>query len=159
MRTRQTQFVRTHGLRRSFASTAVSGGDSLYLVGKVLRHRQSRTTERAAHLKDDPPRAVANRASEAVAAIMQGSAGSVALFAASPTVRGSMASDAKEEKIVLIRMRVSPRLYSYLGILSRLTMLGASENDVAEYLLTQRLEAMLAAKYHVTQVIPEDDGY
>jgi hypothetical protein len=59
-------------LRHSFASIAVSGGDSLYLVGKVLGHRQSRTTERYAHLKDDPLRAVANRTSERTAAIMQG---------------------------------------------------------------------------------------
>jgi hypothetical protein len=50
----------------------VSGGDNLYLVGKVLGHRQSRTTERYAHLKDDPLRAVANRTAERIAAIMQG---------------------------------------------------------------------------------------
>src|SRR5271169_448477 len=65
--------VRIHDLRHSFASIAVSGGDSLYLIGKVLGHRQSRTTERYAHLKDDPLRAVANRTSERIAAIMQGS--------------------------------------------------------------------------------------
>jgi len=50
----------------------VSGGDSLNLVGKVLGHRQSRTTERYAHLKDDPLRAGADRTSESIAAIMQG---------------------------------------------------------------------------------------
>jgi integrase len=38
--------VRLHDLRHSFASVAVAGGDSLYLVGKVLGHAQSRTTER-----------------------------------------------------------------------------------------------------------------
>jgi integrase len=64
--------VRIHDLRHSFASIAVSGGDSLYLVGKVLGHRQARTTERYAHLSDDPVRAVANRAAETIAAIMQG---------------------------------------------------------------------------------------
>jgi Phage integrase family len=53
--------VRIHDLRHSFASIAVSGGDSLYLVGKVLGHRQSRTTERYVHLKDDPVRAVVIR--------------------------------------------------------------------------------------------------
>jgi integrase len=63
--------VRIHDLRHSFASIAVSGGDSLYLVGKVLGPHQSRTTERYAHLKDDPLRAVANRTSERIAAIMQ----------------------------------------------------------------------------------------
>src|SRR5207248_2610574 len=64
--------VRIHDLRHSFASIAVSGGDSLYLVGKVLGHRQARTTERYAHLRDDPLRAVADRAAEAIAAIMIG---------------------------------------------------------------------------------------
>jgi len=62
--------LRIHDLRHSFASIAVSGGDSLYLVGKVLGHRQSRTTERYAHLKDDPVRAVADRTSGRIAAIM-----------------------------------------------------------------------------------------
>jgi integrase len=64
--------VRLHDLRHSFASVAVSGGDSLYLVGKVLGHRQSRTTERYAHLKDDPLRAVADRTSGRIAAMMEG---------------------------------------------------------------------------------------
>jgi integrase len=63
--------VRVHDLRHSFASIAVSGGDSLYLVGKVLGHRQSRTTERYAHLKDDNVRAVADRTSRRIAAIME----------------------------------------------------------------------------------------
>jgi integrase len=64
--------VRIHDLRHSFASVAVSGGDSLYLVGKVLGHRQIRTTERYAHLKDDPLRAVANRTSDTIAAMLRG---------------------------------------------------------------------------------------
>jgi integrase len=76
--------VRIHDLRHSFASIAVSGGDSLYLVGKVLGHRQSRTTERYAHLKDDPLRAVANRTSERIAAIMQGSKGTKVVSLPSP---------------------------------------------------------------------------
>ncbi|MGD9618226.1 MAG: tyrosine-type recombinase/integrase [Alphaproteobacteria bacterium] len=42
--------VRVHDLRHSFASVAVSGGESLYIVGKILGHRQSRTTEIYAHL-------------------------------------------------------------------------------------------------------------
>jgi integrase len=64
--------VRIHDLRHSFASIAVSGGDSLYLIGKVLGHRQSRTTERYAHVKDDPVRAVADRTAERIAAMMEG---------------------------------------------------------------------------------------
>jgi integrase len=76
--------VRIHDLRHSFASIAVSGGDSLYLVGKVLGHRQSRTTERYAHLMDDPLRAVANRTSERIAAIMEGNRASKVVPLPSP---------------------------------------------------------------------------
>ena len=62
--------VRLHDLRHSFASVAVAGGDSLYLVGKVLGHQQARTTERYAHLSDDPVRAVADRTASQIAAAM-----------------------------------------------------------------------------------------
>jgi integrase len=62
--------VRLHDLRHSFASVAVAGGDSLYLVGKVLGHQQAATTERYAHLADDPVRAVADRTAEQIAAAM-----------------------------------------------------------------------------------------
>ena len=59
--------VRIHDLRHGFASVAVAGGDSLYLVGKVLGHQQAGTTERYAHLADDPVRAVADRAARQIA--------------------------------------------------------------------------------------------
>jgi hypothetical protein len=49
----------------------VAGGDSLYLVGKVLGHQQARTTEKYAHLSDDPVRAVADRVSRRIAAAMK----------------------------------------------------------------------------------------
>jgi integrase len=62
--------VRLHDLRHSYASVAVAGGDSLYLIGKVLGHRQSRTTDRYAHLKDDPLLAVADRTAKRIAAAM-----------------------------------------------------------------------------------------
>ena len=63
-----------------------------------------------------------------------------------------MATPPKKPKTALIRMRVSPNLYAYLGILARDTMLGASENDVAEYLLTQKLEQMEHEKYHERKI-------
>ena len=63
--------VRLHDLRHSFASMAVAGGDSLYLVGKVLGHQQARTTERYAHLADDPLRAVADKTAGQIAAAMK----------------------------------------------------------------------------------------
>ncbi len=64
--------VRVHDLRHSFASVAVAGGESLYLIGKVLGHRQARTTEAYAHLQDDPVRAVADRTASTIAAAMNG---------------------------------------------------------------------------------------
>lgn len=55
------QGVRIHDLRHSFASFAAADGASLYLIGKALGHRQATTTERYAHLADDPVRAVAEQ--------------------------------------------------------------------------------------------------
>ena len=62
--------LRLHDLRHSFASVAVSGGESLYVVGRILGHRQARTTEIYAHLADDPVRAAANRAAEKINAAL-----------------------------------------------------------------------------------------
>jgi integrase len=59
--------VRIHDLRHSFASVAVSAGESLYIVGKILGHRQSRTTEVYAHLAPDPVQAAADRAARKIA--------------------------------------------------------------------------------------------
>jgi hypothetical protein len=67
-----------------------------------------------------------------------------------------MPDDLEDGKTKLIRMRVSPRLFEYLTYLSRHTLLGASENDVAEDVLTRRLEEMLFAGYH-QQRIPQDE--
>jgi hypothetical protein len=64
-----------------------------------------------------------------------------------------MAAPKKEETIPM-RLTVSKRLYAYLRVLRQRTMLGASENDVAQYLLIQRLEQMLAEKYHEKYVPP-----
>jgi len=62
--------VRIHDLRHSFASFAAADGASLYLIGKVLGHTQTRTTEKYAHLNDDPLRAVADRAASRIATAM-----------------------------------------------------------------------------------------
>ncbi|HXP73661.1 MAG TPA: tyrosine-type recombinase/integrase [Stellaceae bacterium] len=64
--------LRLHDLRHSFASFAVADGATLYMVGKVLGHRQSRTTEVYAHLSDDPLRALANRTAARIASAMKG---------------------------------------------------------------------------------------
>jgi integrase len=53
--------ARAYDLRHSVASHGVAGGLSLFVVGKLLGHTQSRTTERYAHLADDPLREAAER--------------------------------------------------------------------------------------------------
>lgn len=67
--------VRLHDLRHSFASVAVAGGNSLYLIGKLLGHQQARTTERYAHIADDPLKAVADKTAGQIAAAMKGGDG------------------------------------------------------------------------------------
>jgi integrase len=66
--------LRLHDLRHSFASFAVADGNTLYMVGKVLGHKQARTTEVYAHLADDPLRAVADRTAARIATAMKGGA-------------------------------------------------------------------------------------
>ena len=66
--------LRLHDLRHAFASAAVASGDSLFIVGKLLGHRQASTTERYAHLAPDPARAVAQRTAERLADMMGGNA-------------------------------------------------------------------------------------
>jgi integrase len=67
--------VRLHDLRHSFASVAASGGASLPLIGALLGHRNVATTQRYAHLADDPRRHVADSTASAVAAALSGTPG------------------------------------------------------------------------------------
>jgi integrase len=69
--------LRIHDLRHAFASIAAMSGDSLLLIGKVLGHKQARTTERYAHLADDPVRAVADKTSRQIDAAMKSRNGEV----------------------------------------------------------------------------------
>lgn len=48
--------VRLHDLRHTFASVAVAAGGSLPVLGRQLGHTQPQTTQRYAHLADDPVR-------------------------------------------------------------------------------------------------------
>ncbi len=58
--------VRLHDLRHSFASQAVSGGATLYMTGVILGHRQNSTTQRYAHIQDDPARIVASQVAKGI---------------------------------------------------------------------------------------------
>lgn len=48
--------VRIHDLRHTFASVGAAEGQSLYILGKALTHATPTTTQRYAHLADDPVR-------------------------------------------------------------------------------------------------------
>ena len=58
--------MRLHDLRHSFASILVSAGASLPLIGQMLGHTQVQTTQRYAHLYDDPLRKAAETVGEVV---------------------------------------------------------------------------------------------
>ena len=60
--------ARIHDLRHSYASILASSGLSLPLIGALLGHTQAATTQRYAHLLDDPLRA----ATERVGAVVTG---------------------------------------------------------------------------------------
>jgi integrase len=64
--TELVQNIRIHDLRHSFASILVSGGASLPLIGQMLGHTQVSTTQRYAHLYDDPLRKAAEMVSDAI---------------------------------------------------------------------------------------------
>jgi integrase len=57
---------RIHDIRHSYASFLVSDGASLPVIGKLLGHTQPQTTNRYAHLDDDPLRLATNRLSHAI---------------------------------------------------------------------------------------------
>lgn len=62
--------VRLHDLRHSFASIAVSGGASLPIVGALLGHTNAATTQRYAHLHDDPLKAASEAVGGAIDAVL-----------------------------------------------------------------------------------------
>jgi integrase len=64
--------VRIHDLRHSFASVGAAGGQSLLMIGKLLGHRTASSTQRYAHLADDPLRMTADRIAGEIAACLAG---------------------------------------------------------------------------------------
>lgn len=64
--------VRLHDLRHSFASDAIMDGTPLEVVGKMLGHRNYRTTQRYAHIADKALREAVNRTSKTIARAARG---------------------------------------------------------------------------------------
>ena len=73
--------ARPHDLRHTAASVGAAAGSSLLLIGGVLGHRNSKTTERYAHLADDPVRATAETISERIAKALDGQTADIVPFA------------------------------------------------------------------------------
>ena len=69
--------VRLHDLRHSYAAMGAGLGESLHMIGSLLGHSLPSTTQRYAHLSEDPRRAAADRISGRLAAAMAGRLGEV----------------------------------------------------------------------------------
>lgn len=63
--------VRIHDLRHSFASVGVGVGLGLPIVGKLLGHKKTSTTEKYAHLDTEPQRRVADTIGNLISAAME----------------------------------------------------------------------------------------
>jgi integrase len=64
--------VRIYDLRHTFASVGAGGGLSLPLIGRLLGHTQARTTQRYAHLADDPLREATDKIGKVITGAGQG---------------------------------------------------------------------------------------
>ena len=58
--------TRVYDLRHTFAAMGAGGGLGLPLIGRLLGHTQARTTQRYAHLADDPLREAADKIASAI---------------------------------------------------------------------------------------------
>lgn len=64
--------VRLHDLRHNFASLGAASGMGLPVIGALLGHKESRTTQRYAHLGDDPLRVASEAIARQIAAAFDG---------------------------------------------------------------------------------------
>jgi integrase len=64
--------TRIYDLRHTFAAMGAGGGLGLPLIGRLLGHTQARTTQRYAHLADDPLRDAADKIAGAITAAGMG---------------------------------------------------------------------------------------
>ncbi|MEM7352061.1 MAG: site-specific integrase, partial [Acidobacteriota bacterium] len=68
----QLEDVRCHDLRHTHASVGVNAGLNLPVIGKLLGHTKITTTQRYAHLADDPLRQASEQIGATLAASMSG---------------------------------------------------------------------------------------
>ena len=80
--------VRLHDLRHTYASFGAGGGLGLPIIGKLLGHTQASTTQRYAHLDNDPLRRAAEFIGGRIKAAMDGNgnANVVAIKKGSPVI-------------------------------------------------------------------------
>ena len=64
--------IRLHDLRHSYATRALSLGESLTMIGKLLNHAQMQSTARYAHVMVDAEKAAAARVGDSIAAHVAG---------------------------------------------------------------------------------------
>ena len=62
--------VRLHDLRHTFASFGAGSGLGLPIIGKLLGHSQASTTQRYAHLDNDPLRRASNSIASTISAAL-----------------------------------------------------------------------------------------
>ena len=67
--------VRIHDLRHNYASTAVASGHHLKVIGSLLGHADTKTTERYAHLANDPLQTASEVISKRLLDAMAGQSG------------------------------------------------------------------------------------
>jgi integrase len=77
LRAAQITDLHVHDLRHCYASYLASSGSNLPLIGQLLGHTQAATTQRYAHLLDDPQRAATERVAGILSAIETGKEGEV----------------------------------------------------------------------------------
>jgi len=76
--------VRIHDLRHTHASAAAGSGLSLPIIGRLLGHTQASTTQRYAHLANDPVSEAADNVSNRISSILDGSTGRIRRGRAEP---------------------------------------------------------------------------